>query len=335
MSNLIDWHQPTYVDLPELRMAVFEAGEKSASRPSLVLCHGFPELAYSWRHIVPPLVEAGYHVLVPEQRGYGLTGNALNDAGDETGVALYDMPHLCGDMAHLLDAYDIDKAIFAGHDFGGIMMWQLPFYHPDRLAGLIGVNTPFMPRLSMDPIEMFRAVLGEDFYICAFQAYGEAEAVLDSDVGLALRGMYRVDGGISESKDGKPLRPEWEKLEFLKALKIPEAEWPGRLLMTDDDFAYYQNSFEQAGFRGSINWYRNFSRNWQLSADDRQNVSVPGLMICAENDRALPPSMADGMEKYVPDLEKHIIADCGHWTQNEKPAELSALMLDWLSPRFA
>ena len=149
-------------------MAVFEAGEKSASRPSLVLCHGFPELAYSWRHIVPPLVEAGYHVLVPEQRGYSLTGNALNDADDKTGVALYDMPHLCGDMAHLLDAYDIDKAIFAGHDFGGIVIWQLPFYHPDRLAGLIGVNTPFMPRLSMDPIEMFRAVLGEDFYICAF-----------------------------------------------------------------------------------------------------------------------------------------------------------------------
>ena len=135
-EKMIDWQNPTYFDLPDLRMAVFEAGQKRTDIPSLVLCHGWPELAYSWRKVVPILVEAGLHVIVPEQRGFGMTGKALNDSGDESGVPLYDMTHLTGDLAHLLDAMDIEKAIFTGHDWGGFVIWQMPFFHPTRTAGL-------------------------------------------------------------------------------------------------------------------------------------------------------------------------------------------------------
>ena len=328
---MIDWHDPKFIDLPDLRMAVFEAGEKRADRPSLVLCHGWPEVAYSWRKVVPLLAAKGWHIIVPEQRGFGRTGKALNDAGDESGVPLYDMAHLNADMAHLLDAYGLEKAVFAGHDWGGIMMWQLPFHHPDRIAGLIGVNTPFIPRLTDDPIKLMRGALGDDFYVVMFQDYGRAEAVFDADPAKLLRLLYRKAGGTVSEAPG----PEFERIEMLNMLQIDEAKWPGVPLLNDEDFAYYVDAFKRASFRGGINWYRNFTRNWQMSADFEQHVPQPSLMICAADDRVLPPSMADGMDKYVPDLETHIIEDCGHWTQNEQPEELARLMLDWLGRRFA
>ena len=328
---MIDWHDPKFIDLPDVRMAVFEAGEKRADRPSLVLCHGWPEVAYSWRKVVPLLAAKGWHIIVPEQRGFGRTGKALNDAGDESGVPLYDMAHLNADMAHLLDAYGLEKAVFAGHDWGGIMMWQLPFHHPDRIAGLIGINTPFIPRLTDDPIKLMRGALGDDFYVVMFQDYGRAEAVFDADPAKLLRLLYRKAGGTVSEAPG----PEFERIEMLNMLQIDEAKWPGVPLLNDEDFAYYVAAFKRAGFRGGINWYRNFTRNWQMSADFEQRVPQPSLMICAADDRVLPPSMADGMDKYVPDLETHIIEDCGHWTQNEQPEELARLMLDWLGRRFA
>ncbi len=330
---MIDWQNPKYLDLPDLRIAVFEAGEKRDGMPSLVLCHGWPELAYSWRKVVPLLVEAGLHVIVPEQRGFGMTGKALNDSGDESGVPLYDMKHLTDDMAHLLDAYAIDKAVFAGHDWGGIMIWQLPFHHPDRIAGLIGVNTPFIPRLSDDPIQLMRGAMGDDFYIVMFQDYGRAEAVFDSDPARLLRMMYRQSGGLEQ--DIALPSEAWTRIELLNMLKDDEAKWPGVPLFNAEDFQYYLDGFQRAGFRGGINWYRNFTRNWQMSEGVTQKVVQPSLMICAADDRVLPPSMADGMSTYVDDLETHIIEKCGHWTQNEQPEQLAALMQDWVMRRFA
>ena len=328
---MVDWHAPKYLDLPDLRMAVFEAGERRDDRPSLVLCHGWPELAYSWRKVVPLLAADGWHVIVPEQRGFGRTGKALNDAGDESGVELYDMGHLTDDLAHLLDALGVEKAIFTGHDWGGFIIWQMPFFQAARTAGLIGVNTPFIPRLSDDPIKLMRAAMGEDFYISTFQDYGRAEAVFDADPAKLLRLLYRKSDGTVTASPG----PAFERVEMLNMLQVPEEQWPGQPLLDEEDFDYYLSGFKQAGFRGGINWYRNFSRNWQLSEGIDQKVPQPSLMICAADDLVLPPSMAEGMPAYVDDLETHIIEDCGHWTQNEQPEKLAELMLDWLSRRFA
>ena len=331
--TLIDWDQPKYLDLPDLNMAIFQAGTPRKDRPSVVLCHGFPEIAYSWRLIVPPLVEAGFHVVVPDQRGYGYTGLARSDVRDAASVSLYDMQHLCGDLAAMLDALDIDQAVFAGHDWGGLVTWALPSYHPSRLAGLIGVNTPFIPRLILEPIEAFRQAMGDDFYIVAFQEHGRAEAVFDADIARALRCFYR-GSDPEQAEDVPKLGSGWENFAILKILDSDEADWPGQPILHPADFDHYHRAFARSGFRGAINWYRNFTRNWESSADFEQKVDVPCLMVCAENDPFLPPSMAENMPQYIGDLETHLIRDCGHWTQNEKPEELSRLMSAWLGRRF-
>ena len=324
---MLNWAEPKYIDLPDLRMAYWEAGERS-HRPSIILCHGFPEIAYSWRQIIPQLAQSGFHVIAPDQRGYGYTGNPLSDRGGPEDVALYDMAHLCGDLDSLVSALNIDKAVFVGHDWGGIVTWQLPFLRPNRVAGLIGVNTPFIPRLTMDPIKAFRETLGDDMYIVAFQDYGLAETKLGKDVARSLRVFYRKSDLVS------PREGPWVNFALLKILDLDESTWSGNPILSDNDLEIYANAFKRNGFRGPINWYRNFTRNWENSADFSQSIDIPSLMICAENDPFLPPSMAQPMSKYVHDLETHLISDCGHWTQNEKPAELTHLLIDWLSRRF-
>ena len=325
---MLDWHKPKYIDLPDLRMAYWELGTASHDRPSIILCHGFPEMAYSWRSVMPVLAEAGFHVIAADQRGYGFTGPALSDDNTVASVELYDIAHLCGDMANLLDGLGLDKAIFCGHDFGGIMTWQLPFYHPERIAGLIGVNTPYIPRLALDPIVAFRAALDDDMYIVAFQEFGRAETMLDKDISKALRLMFR-DNGFKDDN-----APTGVNYELLQVFQQDESEWAGNLIFDQSEIDYYIAGFEKNGFRAPINWYRNFSRNWQQSKDFVQSIDTPSLMVCAANDAIIPPSMAEGMNKYIHDLETYTIENCGHWTQNEQPDQLNNILSEWLIRRF-
>lgn len=319
--------EPYYVKTNGIDMAVYEEGPKDGV--PVVLCHGFPELAYSWRHQLPALAKAGFRAIAPDQRGYGNTGGPK---GPEW-VPLYDMKHLTDDLAGMLDALGLEKAIFAGHDWGGIVVWQMALRHPDRVAGVIGVNTPFIPRAPIDPIEGMRAVFGEDMYIVYFQKYGEADALLDKDVARSMRFWYRRSGMTLAEFDARPASEK--NLAFLKGFAADESLWPGKVLLNDEELAYYTAAFKKAGFTGGINWYRNFSRNWKDSEGLVEKVSVPSLMISAADDIVLRPSMADGMEQFVPDLEKHVIPDCGHWTQSEQPEALNRLMVDWLKRRFA
>lgn len=318
--------EPRYVDTNGIKMAVYEDGPKDGV--PVVLSHGWPELAYSWRHQIPALAKAGFRVIAPDQRGYGNTGGPKG----EENISLYDIEHLTGDLIGLLDALEIDKAVFCGHDWGGMVVWQAALLHPDRMLGVIGVNTPFIPRSPVDPIMAMRMLFGEDMYIVYFQKFGVAEKKLGENTKRTLNFLYRRSGITMQ---------EWEKLPasdknlaFIKALDTPEGEWRGKPLLTDEELAYYTAAFEKSGWEGGINWYRNFTRNWERSANLVQKVTAPALMISAADDVVLSPAMTAGMEQYVPDLEKHIIADCGHWTQAEKPEELNRLMVDWLKRRF-
>lgn len=319
--------EPYYVKTNGIDMAVYEEGPKDGV--PVVLCHGFPELAYSWRHQLPALAKAGFRAIAPDQRGYG---NTVGPKGPEA-VPLYDMKHLTDDLAGMLDALGLEKAIFAGHDWGGIVVWQMALRHPDRVSGVIGVNTPFMPRSPIDPIEGMRAVFGEDMYIVFFQKYGEADALLDKDVARSMRFWYRKSGMTLAEFDARPASEK--NLAFLKGFAADESLWPGKVLLNEEELAYYTAAFRKSGFTGGINWYRNFSRNWKDSEGLVEKVSVPSLMISAADDIVLRPSMADGMERFVPDLEKHVIPECGHWTQAEQPEALNRLMIDWLKRRFA
>ena len=161
-----------------ISLSVHEAGEG----PAVVLCHGFPELAYSWRHQFGPLEEAGFRVIAADQRGYG-----HSDCPEA--ITSYDIDHLTGDMAALLDALEIEKAVFVGHDWGGFVAWAMPILYPDRTAGVIGVNTPYLARGPMPPTQIMKMIAGdnpEKIYILWFQEPGVAEAVLDSDPALVF-----------------------------------------------------------------------------------------------------------------------------------------------------
>jgi pimeloyl-ACP methyl ester carboxylesterase len=315
--------EPTMVKTNGIDMAVYEMGPKDGV--PVVLCHGFPELAYSWRHQLPALAAAGFRVIAPDQRGYGRTSRP----DDVTG---YDMAHLTADLAGMLDALGLKDAVFCGHDWGGIVVWQMPLLHPTRVRGVIGVNTPFMARGPMDPIAMMRAVFGEDMYIVFFQQPGVADAILAKDVGKSFRFFMRKSG--MKAADYAKLPAEQRNLALVKALETDEAGWTGTGLLTDEEMKYFVDTFTRTGFTGGINWYRNFTRNWQAGEGVEQKVHVPALMVMAEDDIVLSPAMADGMEKFVPDLEKALIKDCGHWTQQEHPDELNAILVDWLKRRF-
>jgi pimeloyl-ACP methyl ester carboxylesterase len=318
-----------YVDTNGIRMAYYEAGPRHGI--PIVFCHGFPELAFSWRHQIAALAAAGRWVIAPDQRGYGLTTRPA-------AVESYDLEHLTGDLVGLLDHLNVEKAIFAGHDWGGFVVWQMPLRHPDRVAGVIGLNTPFMPRSPADPIAIMRARLGEEMYIVHFQKPGEADAVLDADVEKSMNfflrrpipGQLPSDGFATERKPGDP--SAFALVNILKAYD-PAFDPRGKFL-TPDELAVFVDTFKRTGFTGGINWYRNFTRNWERSAGVEDKVKVPSLMIMAENDAVLPPSAADGMEAYITDLEKVLIRDSGHWTQQEQPEAVNAAIIDWLDRRF-
>ncbi|HEX7725984.1 MAG TPA: alpha/beta hydrolase [Rhizomicrobium sp.] len=321
---MLDMPTPKMVKTNGIDMAVYEAGPKDGV--PVVLCHGFPELAFSWRYQIKALGDAGFHVLAPDQRGYGLTSRPEK-------IEDYDMKHLTGDLAGMLDAFGIDKAVFAGHDWGGMVVWQMAIYQPERVAGVIGVNTPFLPRPPVDPIMAMRAMYGENMYIVFFQKPGVADALLAKDTGKAFRFFMRK-GGPTAAEYAK-LPQEQRNLELVHALQSDESLWPGELVMPKEELQFFIDTFEKTGFTGGINWYRNFTRNWVESGTMEQRVHVPGLMIMAEDDVVLSPAMADGMERFVPDLEKVLIKKCGHWTQQEHPEETSAAMINWLKKRFS
>jgi pimeloyl-ACP methyl ester carboxylesterase len=325
--------RPAYVDLGQIRMAYYESGPREGI--PVVLCHGFPELAFSWRHQLPALHAAGRWAVAPDQRGYGLTGGPQ-------AVEAYDIEHLTDDLVRLLDHLKADKAIFCGHDWGGSVVWQMFPRHRDRVAGVIGVNTPFMPRAAADPISIMRKRFGDEMYIVDFQTPGRADAVLAADVAKTmgffmrkpppgpvasggLRGSLLADG---EAKSG----PTFALVKMLEG--YDPAQDPRGTFLTEEEMAAFVETFQRTGFTGGINWYRNISRNWERSASVPDRVEAPALMIMAEKDAVLPPSAADGMEAWVPDLEKVLIRDSGHWTQQEKPTEVNAAIVSWLDRRF-
>ena len=325
MSYAIAGTTQRQLDVGDASLSVYEAGEG----PAVVFCHGFPELAYSWRHQLTAVAAAGFWAIAPDQRGYG--GSSRPDA-----VTDYDMVHLTGDLVGLLDVLDIERAVFVGHDWGGLITWQMPLLHPDRVAGVIGVNTPFLPRPPMPPIELFRSLVGEDHYIVWFQQPGVADEVLARDVSNLFASMMR--SGVSPEAmaqagaamaDAEPGTSSFERL--MGGPKMGEA------LLAPEDQAVYVDAFTETGFTGGINWYRNMDRNWEATPelDGARIDGIPCLMVTAEWDPVLVPALAAGMPDVVGDLEMYELPQCGHWTPAEYPNELNAIVTDWLTRRIA
>lgn len=315
---------PSFATVNGIRMAYYEAGPRRGV--PIVLCHGFPEFSYSWRHQIAALAAAGRWVIAPDQRGYGLTERP-------EAVEAYDVEHLTGDLVGLLDHLGVEKAVFCGHDWGGIIVWAMPLLHPDRVAGVIGLNTPFTPRLPVDPIEMYRRAYGEDMYIVHFQKPGLADALFNADPEKTIRYFMRLPGDSVEAFEARP--PERKSLALQEGLARYNPATDPLQFLRPEEAAAFTEAFTRTGFTGGINWYRNFTRNW-LRAESlpRRIDGIPCLMIMAEHDVVLPPSLCDRMGEQIEDLEKTLIKGSGHWTQQEKPAEVNAALIDWLGRRF-
>lgn len=307
-----------------IELAYYEVGPRRGV--PVVLCHGFPETAFSWRHQLKALEAAGRWAIAIDGRGYGLSSRPPR-------VEDYDMEHLTGDLVGLLDHLGVEKAIFVGHDWGGFVVWQMPLMHPDRCAGIVGLNTPFQVRLGMDPIALFRKVYGDEMYIVWFQTPEEPDALLAQDVAKTMRFFMRAGEGLKP--DSQPQTQGRSSFAFGETLKRYDPQADQRQFLSNEELAVFVEAFRRTGFTGPINWYRNFTRNWERSEGLPQRIDhIPCLMITAEHDPVLRPSMADGMGEHISDLETVMIKGSGHWTQQERPDEVNRIILGWLGRRF-
>ncbi|MFI0350555.1 alpha/beta fold hydrolase [Actinomadura sp. 9N407] len=298
-------------------MHVAEAG----SGPLVLLLHGFPECWYSWRHQLVALAEAGYHAVAPDQRGYARTGGPAE-------VDQYTIHHLVGDAVGLIDALGEDQAVIAGHDWGAPVAWHTAQFRPERVRGVIGLSVPHRPRSSRPPIQAMREMFGEGFYMVHFQQPDVPEESFDRDpAGAFRRTLYAASG------DGPallPLVPEGGG--FADASPEPD-KLPGWL--TEDDIAAYVAEYEGSGFSGPINWYRNMDRNWELTAAwHRAPITPPALYIGGDRDPVVAHQArkaVDRLADFVPNLRDTVwLSGCGHWTQQERPAEVTEAMIGFL-----
>ena len=313
MSITTDFPKPTLIPVNGVQLEVFEAGQKNKGNP-IVLCHGWPEHAFAWRHQVPALVEAGYHVIVPNQRGYG-------NSSRPSEVTDYDIEHLSGDLIALLDRYGYEKATFVGHDWGAAVVWGLTLLHPGRVDKVINLALPYQERGEIPWIERMEAIFGGDFYFVHFNRQpGVADTVLEENTSQFLRNMFR--------KNVPPTPPQ----PGMMMINLASEETPlGEPIMSDSELAVFVSAFESTGFTGSINWYRNLDRNWHLLADVDPVIQQPTLMIHGNQD--LIPKFEE-LTKFVPNAEV-VTLDCGHWIQQEKPEETNRVILKWLEQQAA
>ena len=298
---------------------VAEAGEG----PALVLAHGFPELAYSWRHQLPALAAAGYRAIAPDQRGYGRSSRP-------EAVEAYDIEHLTGDLVGLLDALGLERAVFVGHDWGSMVVWQAALLHPDRVAAVCGMSVPFVPRAPMAPTALMRAAFGDSFfYILYFQEPGVADADLGADPATTMRRMLAGAKVTGDAARAAELMAAPDGRGFVDRIPEPDGlpEW-----LTQDELDVYVEGFRRTGFTGGINWYRNFDRNWERTPQlEGAKVAQPSLFVGGVLDPVLvmtPPAISEGwLTDHRGDV---LIDDAGHWVQQEKPDEVNAALVGFL-----
>jgi epoxide hydrolase A/B len=308
-----------------IRMRIAEQGRG----PLVVLCHGFPESWYSWRHQLPALAAAGYHAVAPDMRGYG--GTEQPEA-----IEQYTLLHLVGDMVGLLDALGEASAVIVGHDWGAPVAWHAALLRPDRFRGVVGLSVPYFPRGSKRPTSVMPQTSAAQFYQLYFQPPGVAEAELERDVRRTIRSvLYSGSGDVPRREGGGSgdvgMVPRHGG--FLSHT-IEPAALPAWLSEADVD--YFVGEFSRTGFAGGLNWYRNIDRSWELLAPFAgAPVTVPALYVAGERDLVVRfrgmDQLIPNLARFVPRLTKTImLPGCGHWTQQERPADVNAAMLEFL-----
>jgi pimeloyl-ACP methyl ester carboxylesterase len=265
---------------------------------AVVLLHGFPELAYSWRHQIPALVDAGYRAIAFDQRGYGGSSKP-GSIGD------YSLSHLVDDVVGLLDRLGIETATIVGHDWGSIVAWTTALVYPERVARVVSLNVPYRGAcIGFPTTDVLREQLADRFgYVLMFQEVGVVEAIFQADPETWLRAVYA------------PLAVD-------------------KSFLTDDEFSVFADAFMAGGIAGPVNWYRNIDDNAARYAEYLDApIPQPTLMIAADSDPVLPVSLTDGMDRWISDLTTVVIEGSGHWTQQEQPDAVNDVLINWLDRR--
>ena len=277
-----------------IKLAVTEAGDG----PPVVLVHGFPELAYSWRHQLPALAGAGLRAIAYDQRGYG--GSSKPEPIDQYGLTT-----LVDDLIGLLDAEDIGNAALVGHDWGSIVVWSAALLYPDRVSKVVSLNVPYRGWCagfpSTDYLQQDDALRDRFGYVLYFQEVGRTEKAFARSPADWLKRSYH---GVTADTD----------------------------FQSGDEFAVYVDAFTEGGIAGPINYYRNIDANLEATAHLKDApVTQPTLMVTTDYDPVLPASLAEGMDRWVPDLRVAHVADSGHWTQQEQPDRVNEILIEFLA----
>jgi pimeloyl-ACP methyl ester carboxylesterase len=303
---------------------------EQGSGPLVILCHGFPECWYSWRHQLSALAEAGFHAVAPDMRGYG-----QSDRPHE--IDQYTLFHLVGDMVGLLDALGTESAVIAGHDWGAPVAWHAALLRPDRFRAVIALSVPFRPRGSVRPTTVMPQTEDAVFYQLYFQTPGVAEAELERDARKTIRRLLYSGSGDARGEAAMS-NPGMVGMVprgggFLSRGADPASLPPW---LTEADIDYFAGEFARTGFRGGLNWYRNIDRNWELLAPFASaRVTVPALYVAGDRDLVVAfrgmDQLIPNLQKFVPGLRKTLmLPGCGHWTQQERPREVNAATVEFL-----
>lgn len=311
------------IDTNGITMHIAEAGQG----PLVILCHGFPELGYSWRHQLTALAEAGYHAVAPDQRGYGKTECPES-------IESYKIFDLVGDIVGLVHALGEEKAVIVGHDWGSPVAYHCALLRSDIFHALILLSVPYPPRSwgGIRPTDAMKKMAGDqNFYIVYFQEPGKVEKELEADVRESMvRTLYSLSGAA-------PPEDRWQfvfdkEQRFIDTTSMPAAlpDW-----LTEEDIDVFTESFERTGFRGGINWYRNLDRNWELTSFlSGARIHQPALFIAGELDGVIVFSRKafDRLEQSMPNLkEKVLIPGAGHWIQQERAQEVNDRIIRFLN----
>ena len=306
-----------------VELFVAEAGDG----PLVVLSHGWPECWYSWRHQIVALADAGYHVIAPDQRGYGRS-TCPPDVDD------YTVMHLVGDLVGLVEAVGETEASLVGHDWGSIVTWVGAQLRPDVFTRIVSLSVPALPRRPMRPMDMYRQVFGDRFfYQLYFQTPGVAEHEFQNDIPTMIRKMMFGASGANERSGMFDITDSPPATNFM----LEQMDDPGDDIgdwVTSADIEYFVESFELSGFRGGLNWYRNMDRNWELlGAMAGRKVEQPTMFITGDRD-VVPwnDEFENGLRSMVPGLEEvHVLPGIGHWTQQEAAADVNELLVGFLN----
>uniref|UniRef100_A0A8D2EAY4 Bifunctional epoxide hydrolase 2 n=1 Tax=Theropithecus gelada TaxID=9565 RepID=A0A8D2EAY4_THEGE len=265
---------------------------------------------------IPALAQAGYRVIAMDMKGYG-------ESSAPPEIEEYCMEVLCKEMVTFLDKLGLSQAVFIGHDWGGVLVWYMALFYPERVRAVASLNTPFIPaNPNVPPLESIKANPVFDYQLY-FQEPGVAEAELEQNLSRTFKSLFRASDESVLSM---------HKVCEMGGLFVRTPEEPSlSRMVTEEEIQFYVQQFKKSGFRGPLNWYRNMERNWKWACKSLgRKILIPALMVTAEKDFVLVPQMSKHMEDWIPHLKRGHIEDCGHWTQMDKPAEVNQILIKWL-----